>query len=96
MEVDQSLMLFLFLFCFVSKTEAVCTGNTPIMQNRACCCLLQKHFVKMIHLNSRGNNYMTLSTARNPGVLTQRKEGGYQVLGLHRKNAECELQHWYL
>lgn len=38
---------------------------------------------------------MMLNSARNPSLLTQRKEWGHQVLGLHRKNAECGLQRWY-
>lgn len=87
---------FFVVVWLVSKTEAVCTSNTPIMENHECCCFPQKHFVKIIHLHWTRNNHMTLSITRNLGVFTQRKEGGYQVLGLHRKNAECGLEHWCL
>lgn len=36
---------------------------------------------------------MMLSVARNPDLLTQRKEQGHQALGLHKKNVERGLQH---
>lgn len=70
--------------------------NTPIIY-QPCILLFSLDTIYLTNtLFLKVNVHMILNSARNPGLPTQRKEWGHQVLGLRRKSAVCGLQHWYL
>lgn len=93
---ESDLFPSLLLFGWFSKLKLYAQVTHPSCTIMNAAVYPRNYFVKIIHLHWTRNNHMTLSITRNPGVFTQRKEGGYRVLGLHRKNAECGLEHWYL
>lgn len=53
-------------------------------------------FIQITSFILKGNVSTVLSLARNPDLLTQRREWGRQVLHLRRKNAAHGQQHWNL